>query len=261
LSSPGLPPALVEGVSSQQPPPEHDAEPEPEAEHRHRNVQGGTVRAAVFGVSDGLVTNVSLILGVVGAQPGSNYVRLAGFAGLLAGAFSMAAGEYISMSAQKELLTRELEIERRALRLAPQAELKELTELYERRGLSSDAATYLAQMMMRTPEMALEAHAREEMGIDPSSIASPYPAAVSSFASFSVGAAIPLIPWFFLRGLSAVATSVSAVAIASIVLGVLLSKATGRSPLRSAFRQLFVSMLAAGVTYVVGRLIGINVVH
>jgi VIT1/CCC1 family predicted Fe2+/Mn2+ transporter len=224
-------------------------------------VQGGAARAAVFGVSDGLVTNVSLILGFVGAHPGPNYVRLAGLAGLLAGAFSMAAGEYISMSAQRELLNRELDIERRALKAEPEAELEELAQVYQRRGLTPEAATYVAQMMMRTPELALEAHAREEIGVDPSSISSPYPAAISSFASFCVGAAIPLAPWFFVRGAPAVASSVSTVAVASVVIGLLLSQATGRSPVRSAIRQLVVSMLAAAVTYLVGRLIGVDVAH
>jgi VIT1/CCC1 family predicted Fe2+/Mn2+ transporter len=232
-----------------------------QAEHHHRNVQGGAARAAVFGVSDGLVTNVSLILGVVGAQPPPSYVRLAGWAGLLAGAFSMAAGEYISMSAQRELLVRELEVERRALKLEPEAEMDELAKVYERRGLTSEAARSLAQMMMRTPELALEAHAREEIGIDPSSLGSPYPATVSSFASFSVGALIPLVPWFFLTGAPAAAASAGAVAVAALVIGLLLAQATGRPPVRSALRQLLVSMFAAGVTYLVGRLIGVSVVH
>ncbi|MGH9105518.1 MAG: VIT1/CCC1 transporter family protein [Acidimicrobiales bacterium] len=238
-----------------------EVELHPEAEHHHRNVQGGAARAAVFGVSDGLVTNISLILGVVGAHPGPSYVRLVGLAGLLAGAFSMAAGEYVSMSAQRELLARELEVERRALSLEPEAELEELTQLYQRRGMSREAASKLAQMMMRTPEMALEAHAREEIGVDPSSIASPYPAAISSFASFSVGALIPLFPWFFTSGMTAVALSIGTVAIATVVVGLLLAQATGRSALRSAVRQLAVSMLAAGVTYLVGRFIGVNVAH
>ncbi len=248
--------ALGDGVLA-----EGDAEQHQDMEHHHRNVQSGAARAAVFGVSDGLVTNVSLILGVFGAQSGPNYVRLAGFAGLLAGAFSMAAGEYISMSAQRELLNRELDVERSALRRDPEAELRELAELYEHRGLPSEAASSLAEMMMRTPEMALQAHAREEIGIDPSSLPSPYPAAGSSLISFSVGAAVPLVPWFFLRGLPAVASSVCAVALSSVVIGVLLSQATGRSPVRSAFRQVVLCMLAAGVTYVVGRLVGISVVH
>ena len=248
--------ALGDGVLA-----EGDAEQHQDTEHHHRNVQSGAARAAVFGVSDGLVTNVSLILGVFGAQSGPGYVRLAGFAGLLAGAFSMAAGEYISMSAQRELFHRELDVERSALRRDPEAERRELAELYEHRGLSPEDASSLADMMMRTPEIALQTHAREEIGIDPSALPSPYPAALSSLISFSVGAAVPLVPWFFLRGLPAVASSVCAVAVCSVLIGVLLSQATGRSPVRSAFRQVLVCMLAAGVTYVVGRLVGISVVH
>ena len=148
-----------------------DVELHQETERHHRTVQHGWARAAVFGVSDGLVTNLSLILGVAGAQPGAVYVKLAGFAGLLAGAFSMAAGEYVSMSAQRELLQRELEVERRALLSSPEAEFEELGGgVYEKRGLPPDDASYLAKMMMRTPEWALEAHGREEIGVDPSSL-------------------------------------------------------------------------------------------
>jgi VIT1/CCC1 family predicted Fe2+/Mn2+ transporter len=236
-----------------------EAELHPGTEGHHRNVQGGAARAAIFGVSDGLVTNVSLILGVAGAQPGPSYIRLAGLAGLLAGAFSMAAGEYVSMSAQRELLAHELEVERRALKQEPEAELEELARIYQRRGLTAEAATSLARMMMRTPELALETHAREELGVDPSSLGSPYAAATSSFASFAVGAAIPLVPWFFLRGIPGLAASVCLVAVAALCVGVLLSRATGRSPLLSALRQLLVSMVAAGVTYAVGRLVGVGV--
>jgi VIT1/CCC1 family predicted Fe2+/Mn2+ transporter len=231
-----------------------------QVEHTHRNVQGGTARAAVFGVSDGLVANISLILGVAGAQPGPGYVRLAGWAGLLAGAFSMAAGEYVSMSAQKELLARELEVERRSHAFDPEAELEELATLYQRRGVAGDAAYSLARMMMRTPELALEVHAREEIGVGPASLGSPYPPAISSFASFAAGAFIPLVPWFFFRGAPAVVASVSAVAVAAVVLGLVLARATGRSPVRSIGRQLLVSLVAAGVTYLVGSLIGVGVV-
>ncbi|HET9061486.1 MAG TPA: VIT1/CCC1 transporter family protein [Acidimicrobiales bacterium] len=235
------------------------AEMHPHTEHHHRNVQGGAARAAVFGVSDGLVTNVSLILGVAGGQAGASFVRLAGLAGLLAGAFSMAAGEYVSMSAQSELLHRELDIERRALHNEPEAEQEELAQVYQRRGLSPEAARSLAEMMMRTPELALQAHAREEIGVDPSSIASPYPAAISSFASFCVGAVVPLMPWFFIGGTAAVVASVGLVAVTAVILGILLAQATGRPAWRSAARQVLVSMLAAGVTYGVGRLVGVGV--
>jgi len=240
---------------------ERAAELHQDVEHHHRNVQGGAARAAIFGISDGLVTNISLILGVVGAHPGASYVRLAGLAGLLAGAFSMTAGEYVSMSAQRELLNRELEVERRALKAEPEAELDELAQVYQRRGLPPEAAHQLAEMMMRTPELALEAHAREEIGVVPGSIPSPYPAAISSFASFSVGALIPLLPWFFASGAMAVSVSIAAVAVASVIVGLLLSQATGRSTHMSVVRQLLVTVLAAGVTFLVGRLIGVNVTH
>ncbi len=238
-----------------------DVELHQDVEHHHRTVQSGWARAAVFGISDGLVTNVSLILGVAGAQPGPSYVRLAGLAGLLAGGFSMAAGEYVSMSAQRELLARELDVERQALVSSPEAEFRELAELYERRGLPPEAAAYMAQMMMRTPELALEAHAREEIGVDPASLGSPYLAALSSLVSFMVGAAIPLAPWFFLTGAPAVAASVGLVAVSSVLAGLVLSQATGRSAVRSALRQLAVSMLAAGLTYLIGRLVGVSVIH
>ncbi|HWG73459.1 MAG TPA: VIT1/CCC1 transporter family protein [Acidimicrobiales bacterium] len=228
-------------------------------ESHHRNVQGGAARAAVFGVSDGLVTNVSLIIGVAGAQSAGPYVRLAGFAGLLAGAFSMAAGEYVSMHAQSELLQHELDMERRELKRSPVAEQRELADIYESRGVAPDIAGEMASEMMRTPEMALETHAREELGVDPSSLGSPYLAAVSSFASFALGAVIPLLPWFFTTSTLAEALSVALAAGSAIVIGTLLARATGRSMWRSALRQLVVSMLAAGFAFAIGRLVGVNV--
>src|ERR1700736_2670932 len=164
-------------------------------EHHHRDIQGGAARAAVLGVSDGLVTNVSLILGVAGANTSPGNVRLTGLAGMLAGAFSMAAGEYVSMRAQRELLERELEMEAVELRRAPAAERAELAQLYESRGVEPGIATELAGEMMRTPEMALQTHAREELGVNPDQLGSPYQAAASSAASFAVGAIVPLVPW------------------------------------------------------------------
>jgi VIT1/CCC1 family predicted Fe2+/Mn2+ transporter len=144
-------------------------------DHHHRNVTGGTARAAVFGVSDGLTTNVSLILGVAGAAAniGPAFVRLAGVAGLIGGAFSMAAGEYVSMKAQTELYERELELERRELHRNPHVETVELSQIYQSRGVDPDQARDLAEQMMRDPEMALRTHAREELGIDPDKLGSP----------------------------------------------------------------------------------------
>ncbi|MGC8627477.1 MAG: VIT1/CCC1 transporter family protein [Acidimicrobiales bacterium] len=250
-----------DGATARKPIAGGKAQPHEAFEHHHRNVQGGAARAAVFGISDGLVTNVSLILGVAGAQPGPSYVRLAGISGLLAGAFSMAAGEFVSVSAQKELLARELDVEREALDAAPEAEREELAALYEQRGLPADLAAFLAGHMMKTPEMALEAHAREELGIDPRSMGSPLLVAVSSLVSFAVGAAVPLVPWLFTSGNAGIVGSVALAALAAVGIGLALSQATGRSRLRSVFRQLAVSMLAAGVTYLIGRFVGVSVGH
>ena len=202
-------------------------------EHHHRNVQAGGARAAVFGVSDGLVTNVSLILGVAAAQPGAGIVRLTGLAGLVAGAFSMAAGEFVSMQAQRELLERELDVER--------------------------LARELVEEMMSDPELALETHAREELGINPSALGSPVQAAAASFVAFGIGALLPLLPWFFASGTTAVLGSVVIGVVASLTVGWALGVFTGRSRLRSALRQLVVAVVASSVTYGIGRAVGAGV--
>jgi vacuolar iron transporter family protein len=224
----------------------------------HRDVQGGAARAAVFGISDGLITNVSLILGVAGANPAPGIVRLAGLAGLVAGAFSMAAGEFVSMSAQKELLQRELEIERRELQRHPEAETRELAALLVRRGLEQDDALRLSRTIMADPEVALDVHAREELGVSPQQTGSPWQAAGSSFVSFGVGALIPLLPWFFTSGTAALLISIVLGAVSAVAIGTVVAVFTGRSPLRSALRQLAVATLAAGVTYGIGTLIGVR---
>jgi len=228
------------------------------AVHQHRDVRSGGARAAVFGMSDGLVTNVSLILGVAGAHPAASVVRLTGLAGLVAGAFSMAAGEYVSMQAQRELLQRELDVERQSLRRAPEAERRELKAIYVKRGVDPDLATELVAEVMRDPEVALETHAREELGVDPKALGSPWQAAISSFVTFSIGAFLPLIPWLFASGTAATLASVVIGAVAALIVGGALGLFTGRSPLRSAFRQLGVAALAAGVTYGIGTAVGVS---
>ncbi len=225
-------------------------------ERHRRNVKSGGARAAVFGISDGLVTNVSLILGVAGAHPAGGIVRLSGLAGLVAGAFSMAAGEFVSMQAQRELFERELAVEREALAHSPVAERGELVAIYERRGLTPSFARELAELMMRDPQTALETHAREELGIDPTSLGSPLVAAVSSFATFAVGALLPLIPWLLAHGNGALLASVSIGGVAAIGVGVMLGVLTGRSVTKSAARQLAVAAVAAAVTYGIGRAVG-----
>jgi vacuolar iron transporter family protein len=245
------------GSANRRPVAHHPAAgPDRPHEHHHRKVQGGAARAAVFGVSDGLVSNVGLVLGVAGASTSPSLVRLAGLVGLIGGAFSMAAGEYVSVKAQSELLSRELEMERVEIARRPENERRELAQIYRSRGVESEIADRLATEMMRDPELALETHAREELGIDPNELGSPVAAAASSFASFAAGAVVPLVPWFFLRDDAAVLTSLVAGAIAAFAIGAALAGFTGRSVLRSGLRQLAIAVAAAGVTYALGSVVG-----
>lgn len=213
----------------------------------------------MFGVSDGLVSNVSIILGVAGAQSTGGFVRLVGLAGLISGAVSMAAGEYVSMQAQVELFERELAVERRALERRPNVEQVELAQIYENRGVEPDVARELAAHMMRDPELALETHAREELGIDPHALGTPLVAAVSSFFAFAIGALVPLLPWLFTDGDGATVASVVLGAVAAVAVGVLLARFTDRSRWRTGIRQLAFATVAGGITYGVGSLVGISV--
>jgi len=199
---------------------------------------------------------VALILGVAGAQPSPGAVRLAGVAGLIGGAFSMATGEYISMRAQSELMERELDVERRAILAEPELERRELAAIYRERGLDADLAEELSTRMMRDPELALETHAREELGFVPGDTGNPVEAALASFVSFAVGALIPLLPWLVTGGTTAVLWSVALGAVGSLVVGGALSIFTGRSWVWSALRQLLISGSAAAVTFAVGHAIG-----
>jgi VIT1/CCC1 family predicted Fe2+/Mn2+ transporter len=225
----------------------------------HRDIQGGAIRASIFGVSDGLVTNVSLILGIAGADAEPGIVRLAGFAGLVAGAVSMAAGEYVSMSAQRELLERELEIERRALAADPAGEQEELAALYRSRGVPEETAVEVTAELMREPELALEVHAREELGVNPESLGSPYAASISSMLAFALGGLIPLLPWFFARGTEAVVASVVLASVAALCIGAIIGASTGRGVVRSALRQLLVGAIAGATTYAIGAVLGVRV--
>ncbi len=215
----------------------------------------------MFGVSDGLVTNVSLILGFAGADAGPSVVRLAGISLLIAGAFSMASGEWNSMSAQRELLERELAMEEHEISHRPEGERRELVGIYVKRGIDPSVARTLADEMMRTPELALETHAREELGINPRSLGQPLQAALSSFVTFAFGALLPLLPWFVTRGNAALLASVVLSALGAVGAGVALAAFTRRSWVRSSARQLLMTALPAAVVYGVGALIGISVVH
>lgn len=227
--------------------------------HDHRAVGGGTARAAIFGVSDGLVSNVALILGVAAASTGSSPVIIAGVSGLLAGATSMAAGEYVSMKAQNELIERELNIERESLAENPQMEIRELQAIYKQRGLDNDKARDLAEAVHEDPEIALEVHAREELGVDPADIGEPAAAAISSFFAFAVGAIVPLIPWFILKGNAATIASVIAGLSASAIVGITLARFTERSPFKTALRQVAWAAGACAMTYGIGSLLGVQV--
>lgn len=229
-----------------------------EVEHHHRDVQGGKARAAVFGISDGLVSNVALVLGVAGAGPEPSVVRLAGLVGLVGGAFSMAAGEYVSMRAQRELLEAELAMERREIAHRPDKERRELAAIYRSRGVAPDIAERIAEEMHADDELALETHAREELGIDPNELGSAAGAAGWSFVAFALGAAVPLAPWFFTRGAGAELLSIALAAVTAVAIGVVLARATGRPPWRPALRQLLIAVLAAGVPYLIGSAVGVT---
>lgn len=227
--------------------------------HEHRDVQGGAARAAVFGVSDGLVSNVALILGVAAASETSSSVVIAGVSGLLAGAASMAAGEYVSMKAQNELIERELRIERESLANNPDGEMRELQALYTNRGLDADRALELAEAVHEDPDVALEVHAREELGVNPDDVGDPIGAATTSFVAFGVGATLPLIPWFLLEGNAAMIASVVVGLAAAALVGVLLARFTERSPLKTAGRQVSWAAGACAITFAIGSLLGTTV--
>ncbi|NEA33024.1 VIT1/CCC1 transporter family protein [Streptomyces sp. SID13031] len=224
-------------------------------DHTHRDVTGGWLRPAVFGAMDGLVSNFALIAGMDGGtDSGSNFIVLAGLAGLAAGAFSMAAGEYTSVASQRELARAEIEVERRAIQRHPTDEERELSETYQQKGLDPELADKVAQQFHADPEQALEEHVREELGIDPNDLPSPVVAAGSSFVCFAVGALIPLLP--YLLGASSVLPSLIMSLTALFICGAVVSRVTSRSWWYSGLRQLILGGTAAALTYFVGTLVG-----
>ncbi|MER6166839.1 VIT1/CCC1 transporter family protein [Streptomyces violaceorubidus] len=222
--------------------------------HTHRDVNGGWLRPAVFGAMDGLVSNLALMTGVAGGTASQQTVVISGLAGLAAGAFSMAAGEYTSVASQRELVEAELDVERRELRKHPADEEAELAALYEARGVEPELAREVARQLSSDPEQALEIHAREELGIDPSDLPSPTVAAVSSFGSFALGALLPVLP--FLLGADALWPAVLLALAGLFLCGAVVSKVTARSWWYSGLRQLALGGAAAGVTYLLGSLFG-----
>jgi VIT1/CCC1 family predicted Fe2+/Mn2+ transporter len=225
----------------------------------HRNARSGTLRAAVFGINDGLVSNFSLVMGFAGAVASPAYILLAGVAGLLAGAFSMGAGEYVSMAAQRELLEQQIALEKQELELSPKEEEEELSLLYQAKGIPAGEAQNLARRIIGNPATALDTLAREELGLDPSELGSPWGAASSSFFAFVAGAIVPVIPYWFLSGKNALAASAAASFLALFGVGAVLSIFSARGPLTSGLRMLGIGLLASVITYSVGWLLGVSV--
>jgi len=226
-------------------------------ERWHRGGGGGSLRAAIFGINDGLVSNLSLVMGVAGANPGNHVILLAGVAGLLAGAASMAAGEYISMRAQRELFERQIALEREELETAPEEEQQELALIYRAKGIPRAEAERLAGALMRDASVALDTLAREELGLDPSELGSPWGAAASSFVSFAIGAIIPILPYLAAAGALALPLSALLSAVALFAVGAGVSLLTGRGLLLSGARMLLIGAGAAVITYLVGTLLGV----
>jgi len=234
--------------------------PGPVSSEQRTGGKSGAIRAAIFGVNDGLVSNLSLIFGVAGAGVENQLVVLAGVAGLLAGAFSMAAGEYISVRVQREVFERLIHLEAHEIGSEPEDERRELAEIYRRKGLSRELADEVATQLMRDPETALDTHAREELGLDPDEgLGSPLAAAGASFTMFSLGAFVPLIPFLFGSGGGAVAVSATLSGIALASVGAAMSILTGRNPFFSGARMLAIGAAAAAITYFVGKLLDVSV--
>lgn len=221
--------------------------------------QSGTARAAVLGVSDGLVTNVSMILGVAGANADASFVRLAGLASLVAGSCSMAVGEYISMQAQRELLEKVLADARAEMERDPQSIIMRLAANYEREGFAAAAARETAEKVASDPDRCVEEYVQEVHGFTKLGLGSPVAAAFSSLIMFAVGAIVPLVPWYIWSGDQASIASIALSAVGAFIIGAYLGKQTGRGVWFSAIRQVAIVALAAGITYLVGRIFRVKV--
>jgi VIT1/CCC1 family predicted Fe2+/Mn2+ transporter len=232
-------------------------------ERWHRAGRSGTLRAVIFGVSDGLVSNLALVMGVAGASAAAagegRFVLLAGIAGLLAGAFSMAAGEYISMQSQRELFERQIALERAELEAMPEEEQDELAAVYRAKGFTADEARTIAGRMFADPEHALDTLVREELGLDPDELGSAWGAAGGSFVAFALGAVVPVVPYVLGSGAAAFWVAIAASLAALFLVGAGVSLLTGRSLLFSGARQVGIGAAAAVVTYLVGSVIGVSV--
>ncbi len=258
-AQPGGQPALDSGAPSGAEPGStgnRDAVPAADDEHHHADVSGGWLRPAVFGAMDGLVTNIALIAGVGGGGVGRHAVVLTGAAGLVAGAISMGLGEYTSVRTQNDQIANEVAKERRELERNPHGEAEELAQLWISRGLAPDLARQMAVAVGRDPDEAVRIHAREELGIDPHEIPSPWTAAISSFVCFSIGALIPLLP--YLLGSDQLWLALLVGGFGLFAAGALTARFTNRRWWSSGLRQLVLGLAAAGATYLVGTLIGVS---
>ena len=220
----------------------------------HRDVTGGWLRPAVFGISDGLVSNSALIVGVAGANVKAHAIVITGLAGLASGAFSMATGEYVSVASQTELTRAEIELEKSELERVPAAEQRELAAIYVQRGLEPELAAEVARQLHRDPEQTWRIHAREELGVDPDDLPSPWVASGSSFVAFALGAVLPVLP--YLLGATTLLATVLVAVVALFGAGAAVSRFTTRSWWYSGGRQLLLGALAGIVTYGVGSAIG-----
>ena len=229
-------------------------------EGRHRTAGGNSLRAAVMGANDGLVSNLSLVMGVAGATLGGKEVLVAGIAGLLAGAISMALGEWLSVQSSRELYNNQIKTEREEIESNPEEEIAELALIYQTRGVSEEAANNMANQLLANKDFALDTLAREELGIDPDELGgSAWEAAITSFLLFTLGAIFPLFPFFFLTGMTAVFVSIAVSAFGLFLLGAAITLFTGRTVLFSGMRMVLFGLTAAAVTFGIGRLIGVSI--
>ncbi len=225
----------------------------------HIASSGGSLRAAVFGINDGLVSNFSLVMGFAGADAKPEYILLAGVAGLLAGSFSMAAGEYVSVRAQRELFEQQIAMEKQELEMSPKEEEEELSLIYQAKGIPEEDAHMMARRIIENPRTAIDTLAREELGLDPSQLGSPWVAAGSSFVAFIVGALVPVLPFLVTSGSKASGASALLSCVALFGVGALISIFTARGPLFSGLRMLAIGLVASLITYSVGWLLGVSV--
>jgi vacuolar iron transporter family protein len=228
-----------------------------EVGRRHRSFGGGTLRAGVFGVNDGLVSNTCLVMGVAGAQAEPSIIVLTGVAGLLAGAFSMAAGEFISMLSQREMFEHQISQERDELERYPREEAEELALIYAARGIPLEEARDIATKLIANPEQALDTLSREELGLNPDDLGSPIGAGLSSFVAFAIGASLPLIPFLLGFGGRSVLIAATIAGAALFLIGAMLSLFSGRNALLSGLRMLAIGAAAAAATYAIGSLFNV----